>query len=151
MVHRAGGGSFGRFVVPRESGVEVVMKIESTNPIRAFKGRGTWLAIPALAGEGRVGRDRPVVAASIGNFGQAVAFAKGEDGHLHVDGEDPLVATGAATIALKVTDAMERGVLPEIGTAYVPLGNGALIVGIGAWSGPGLVILTGSNQAAPRA
>lgn len=166
----------------RAAGVEVVLKVETVNPIRAFKGRGTWLALEALAGEGRVGPTRPVVAASTGNFGQGLAFAarafgvpavvfadehanalkldrirsfgatviqQGRDfdaareaaathaeasgGHLLVDGEDPWVATGAATIALEVTDAVDRGAVPMPATAYVPLGNGALIVGIGAW------------------
>ena len=37
--------------------------------------RGTWIAIHALAGEGRIGPDRPVVCCSAGNFGQGVAYA----------------------------------------------------------------------------
>src|SRR5207247_133514 len=53
--------------------------------------------------------------------------------HLLVDGEDPWIATGAATIALELTDAADRGDLPALATAYVPLGNGALLVGMGAW------------------
>ena len=57
------------------AGVPIVVKVETVNPIRAFKGRGTWLAIEGLAGEGTIGPDRPVVAASTGNFGQGVAFA----------------------------------------------------------------------------
>jgi threonine dehydratase len=164
------------------AGTPVVLKVESVNPIRAFKGRGTWLAVQALAGEGRVGGDRPIVAASTGNFGQGLAYAarafgvsavvfadehanqtklgrirgfgatvvqRGRDfdaareaaaehaassgGYLLVDGEDPWVAAGAATIALEVGDGVVRGELPTPATAYVPLGNGALIVGIGAW------------------
>ena len=164
------------------AGRPVVLKVESTNPIRAFKGRGTWLAIEGLAGEGRVSPARPVVAASTGNFGQGVAyaarafgvpavvfadehanplklariqgygarvvqsgrdfdaareaaaaFAAAEDGYLLVDGQDPRVAAGAATIALELTDGVARGDLPPPATAYVPLGNGALLVGIGAW------------------
>jgi threonine dehydratase len=164
------------------AGIPIVLKIEALNPIRAFKGRGTWLAIEALAGEGTIDREHPVVAASTGNFGQGVAFAArafdvpavvfadehanpvkldrmrafgatvvqaGRDfdaareaaaafatergAHLLVDGQNPWVATGAATIALEVTDAIERGDLPTLATAYIPLGNGALLVGIGAW------------------
>jgi threonine dehydratase len=164
------------------AGALVVLKVESANPIRAFKGRGTWLAIEALAGEGAIGSGKPVVVASTGNFGQGVAyaarafgvpavvfadehanplklgrirgfgarviqagrdfdearaaaaaFAASEGGHLLVDGEDPHVAAGAATIAVELTDAAERGELPALATAYVPLGNGALLVGIGAW------------------
>lgn len=164
------------------AGVDVVLKVETVNPIRAFKGRGTWLAIAGLAGEGTVGPDRAVVAASTGNFGQGVAFAarahripavifadehanpakldrmrrfgatviqQGRDfdaareaseayadahgAFLLLDGADPRVAAGAATLALEVTDGVAAGDLPAIRTAYVPLGNGALIVGVGAW------------------
>ena len=56
-------------------GVPVVVKVETVNPIRSFKGRGTWLAVHGLAGEGRIGPDRPIVVASAGNFGQGVAYA----------------------------------------------------------------------------
>ena len=183
------------------AGIPIVLKVEALNPIRAFKGRGTWLAIEALAGEGRIGAGCPVVAASTGNFGQGVAFAArafgvpafvyadehanpvkldrirafgatvvqaGRDfdaareaaeafatergAHLLVDGQDPWVATGAATIALEVTDAIELGDLPELATAYVPLGNGALLVGIGAWlrhAAPGCRIVGVAATGAP--
>ena len=57
------------------AGVPIIVKVETVNPIRAFKGRGTWLAVAGLAGEGSIGPGRPVVAASTGNFGQGVAFA----------------------------------------------------------------------------
>src|SRR5258707_649906 len=57
------------------AGVPVVVKVETVNPIRAFKGRGTWLAIEGLVAQGTIGPERPVVAASTGNFGQGVAFA----------------------------------------------------------------------------
>jgi threonine dehydratase len=164
------------------AGTSVVLKVETLNPIRAFKGRGTWLAVEGLAGEGRIGPDRPIVAASTGNFGQGIAFAaralgvpaivfaderanplkldrirsfgaevhqQGRDfdaaraaaadfatargGHLIVDGQDPRIAAGAATVALELTEGAARDELPALATAYVPLGNGALLVGIGAW------------------
>jgi threonine dehydratase len=160
----------------------VVLKIEAVNPIRSFKGRGTWLAVEALVGQGRIAADRPVVAASTGNFGQGLAyaarafgvpavvfadehanpvkldrmralgarvvqagrdfdaareaaerFAREQSAHLLVDGQDPWIATGAATIAREVTDAVAAGQLPALDVAYVPLGNGALLSGIGAW------------------
>ena len=60
-------------------------------------------------------------------------FAAGEGLPLLVDGDDVLVAAGAATLALEVTDGVARGELPAIANAYVPLGNGALLVGVGAW------------------
>ena len=163
-------------------GVPVVVKVETVNPIRAFKGRGTWVAVHGLAGEGRIGSERPVVVASAGNFGQGVAYAaraigvpavvftsrnanrgkiarmralgatvieEGEDfddargaseryadehgGELLVDGDDPRIATGAATLALEITDAVDSGLLPAIAIASVPVGNGALIDGVGSW------------------
>lgn len=164
------------------AGRDVVLKVECLNPIRAFKGRGTWLVVQGLAGEGRIGPRRPVVAASTGNFGQGIAFAaraagvpaivfadahanplkldrirafgatviqQGRDfdeareaaasyaatgaGELVTDGADPRIAAGAATLAMELGDAAVAGTLPAPATAYVPLGNGALLVGVGAW------------------
>ena len=168
----------------RVAGLEVVVKVECVNPIRAFKGRGTWLAVEGLVGEGSVGPGRPAVAASTGNFGQGLAFAarahgvpavvfadehanpvkldlirsfgatviqEGRDfddaraaaaayaqahaAELVTDGQDPRIAAGAATLALEVTDAAAAAdaAIPMPAVAYVPLGNGALIVGVGAW------------------
>ena len=163
-------------------GVPVIVKIETANPIRSFKGRGTWIAVTALVGEGRIGADRPIACVSAGNFGQGVAYAaracgipavvftslnanrgkiermralgaevieSGEDfdaaraasevyGARHpvellVDGEDPRISTGAATMALEVTDAVLAGDLPAPVIVSVPVGNGALINGVGAW------------------
>ena len=184
------------------AGHPVVVKVETENPVGSFKGRGTWLAVRRLAAEGLVGRDRPVVVASSGNFGQGVAYAAraagvgavvfcdaavnpvkadriraldadlrlvgrdfdearaaseafAADGGLTllVDGDDVSVATGAATMALEVTDAIDRGELPPIANAYVPVGNGALIVGIGAWlrerGGEGVRVVGVQSEAAP--
>jgi threonine dehydratase len=163
-------------------GVPVVVKVETVNPIRSFKGRGTWVAVHGLAGEGRIGPDRPIVVASAGNFGQGVAYAarslgvvavvftsrnanrakvarmralgaevieSGEDfddardaseayatehgAELLVDGDDPRISTGAATLAVEITDAIDAGHLPALAVASVPVGNGALINGVGAW------------------
>ena len=163
-------------------GVPVIVKVETVNPIRSFKGRGTWIAVHGLAGEGRIGPDRPIVVASAGNFGQGVAYAAralsvravvftsrhanrgkiarmralgatvvedGEDfddargaseryaaehaAEILVDGDDPRISTGAATLAVELTDAIDAGVLPSIAVASVPVGNGALIDGVGSW------------------
>ena len=40
-------------------GVPVIVKVETDNPIRSFKGRGTWIAMAGLAGEGSIAADRP--------------------------------------------------------------------------------------------
>ncbi len=163
-------------------GVPVIVKVETVNPIRSFKGRGTWLAVHGLAGEGRIGPDRAILCVTAGNFGQGVAYAAralgircvvftsvhanraklgrmralgaevieaGEDfdaaraaadhyraAHdveLLVDGDDVRISTGAATLALEVTDAVAAGLLPAPVMASVPVGNGALINGVGAW------------------
>ena len=163
-------------------GVPVIVKVETVNPIRSFKGRGTWVAVRALAADGRIGAGRAVVCASAGNFGQGVAYAAramgipalvfasrranrakvarmralgaevveiGEDfdeargasevaardgaGHLLVDGEDPWISTGAATLALELSDAVGAGLLPSPAVVSVPVGNGALINGVGSW------------------
>jgi len=164
------------------AGTPVIVKVETANPIRSFKGRGTWIAVSALAGEGRIGPERPVVCVSAGNFGQGVAFAARElgipavvfcstranrgkvarmraldatvhetgddfdaardaseawatehDAELLVDGEDARISTGAATTAVEVTDAVAADDLPAPTTAVVPVGNGALLVGMGSW------------------
>jgi threonine dehydratase len=166
----------------RRLGVPVIVKVETVNPIRSFKGRGTWIVVDGLAEEGRVGPDRAIVAASAGNFGQGVAyaarplgipvvifasrnanagkvermralgatvmqvgedfddacagsqaFAAANDAELLVDGEDPRISTGAATMALELTDAVEAGRLPSPAVISVPVGNGALINGVGSW------------------
>jgi threonine dehydratase len=166
----------------RRLGAPVIAKIETANPVRSFKGRGTWIAISGLAGQGRIGPDRAVVCASAGNFGQGVAYAArafgigcvvfasrhanpgkvarmrafgaevvrvGEDFdaarvesetyaathelELLVDGDDPRIASGAATLALELTEAIAVGDLPSPLVAAIPVGNGALIDGVAAW------------------
>jgi threonine dehydratase len=51
-------------------GVSTVLKVESTNPIRSFKGRGTDFLLHEL-----VATDQGFVCASAGNFGQGMAYA----------------------------------------------------------------------------
>jgi threonine dehydratase len=183
------------------AGRPVVVKVESVNPIGAFKGRGTWLQMRRLAGEGRVGPDRACVVASTGNFGQGVAFAgralgvqvvvfahadanpikldrirrfgatvvatgrdfdeareasaryaTEHDATLVVDGELPSIAAGAGTLAVELTDAVAAGRLPRFGAAYVPVGNGALIVGVAAWlrsAAPDCRVIGVQSDAAP--
>lgn len=151
-------------------------KIETLNPIRSFKGRGTdwWMANLASS-------DQVIVAASAGNFGQGLAYAAarrhrrvvifsatsanprkldamrrlgaqvmlhGDDfdaakaaarayaqqhGGLFIeDGDDPLIAEGAGTIAKEICDALGvRGI--TLDALIVPLGNGALLTGMAVW------------------
>ena len=50
-------------------GCRLVVKVESLNPIRSFKGRGAELVLAGIAPGSRL------VCASAGNFGQAMAYA----------------------------------------------------------------------------
>ena len=155
---------------------KLLVKVETLNPIRAFKGRGTYWFLANLPSSGQ-----RLVAASAGNFGQGLARAAqkrgraltmfasihanplkieamqrfgaemilaGEDfdaakdaarafaaqhGHLYVeDGAHREVAEGAGTIALEMTRDLARR-RASVDTILVPLGNGALLTGVGTW------------------
>ena len=54
-----------------ELGCAVSIKLETANPVRSFKARGTELVASQLAGDG----PRAVVCASAGNLGQALAWS----------------------------------------------------------------------------
>jgi threonine dehydratase len=54
-----------------ELGCRVSIKLETANPVRSFKARGTELVASLLAGNG----SRAVVCASAGNLGQALAWS----------------------------------------------------------------------------
>ena len=82
----------------------------------------------------------------------AAAHARTTGAHLLVDGEDARIALGAGTLAVELTDAAGAGDLPLPATAYVPVGNGALIVGVGAWlraAAAGCRIVGIQSEAAP--
>src|SRR5919197_6562975 len=51
-------------------GVTTILKVETVNPIRSFKGRGTDFLLHEL-----VAPDRGFVCASAGDFGQGLAYA----------------------------------------------------------------------------
>jgi peptide deformylase len=53
-------------------GCAVTLKVETANPIRSFKGRGADYFLTRVTAAGDV---RPLVCASAGNFGQAMAYA----------------------------------------------------------------------------
>ena len=157
-------------------GCTLLAKVETLNPTRAFKGRGTDWFLSGLPAS-----HVPLVAASAGNFGQGLAYAarkrdrrtivfastaanpmkieamrrlgaevmlEGADfdaakvaaqefavakGFLFVeDGAHAAIAEGAGTIALEITRALERR-RQALDAILVPLGNGALLTGIGTW------------------
>lgn len=65
--------------------------------------------------------------------GAAADHVRRRGWHLLVDGEDPWIAIGAGSMAVELTDGIVAGDLPTLAALYVPVGNGALIGGIGAW------------------
>lgn len=152
-------------------GLNLVLKVETLNPIRSFKGRGADFFVQQQHSKNRL------VCASAGNFGQGMAYAcrahkiplsifaattanplkvarmkalgadvtlAGSDfdaakdagkayaselGLRYVeDGKDEAVSIGAGTIGLELSR------YPTVlDTVLIPLGNGALINGIGTW------------------
>jgi threonine dehydratase len=156
----------------RRLGCRVLLKVETVNPIRSFKGRGTDFYL-------RAAEHLPakLVTASAGNFGQGLAWAarsRGialdvyaaesanplkvarmrdlgatvhlggrdfDDAKAHArdhatregvpfveDGREPAIAEGAGSIAVELMTHPE-----SIATAIIPLGNGALLGGMGTW------------------
>ncbi len=174
----------------REIGRPVLLKAETLNPIRCFKGRGnSWFARQCKTGA-------RIVTASAGNFGQGTAYCgtraglkvtvvaaetanplkieamrrfgaevvlKGHDfdaAKAHAadlaratgaafleDGREPAIAEGAGTIALELLRSETKPA-----SIYVPVGNGALISGIAAWTkahAPDIKIVGVVPEAAP--
>ncbi|SMD03356.1 pyridoxal-phosphate dependent enzyme [Rhizobium sp. RU36D] len=157
-------------------GLRLLAKVETLNPIRSFKGRGTdwWLMNQPPSPD-------PIVSASAGNFGQGLAYAGAKHGRpviiyaatsanpgkieamrrlgaeVRLEGADfdaakgagrafaethgyafvedgalKEIAEGAGTIALELTEELTtRGL--SLDAIVVPLGNGALLTGIGSW------------------
>jgi threonine dehydratase len=61
------------------------------------------------------------------------AWAADHGAELLIDGDDVRISTGAATLALELTDAVAAGSLPAPAIVSIPVGNGALLNGVGAW------------------
>lgn len=173
LIHDAflGSPQFLTDTIGERAGCPVLVKVETCNPIRSFKGRGCGVLLATTD------PDREIVAASAGNLGQGLAYAARATGHrvtvvaaetaspLKVermrglgadvvlegddfdaakeharrraaasrswfveDGEHPELAVGAGTIGREL-DRWE-GDLERI---YVPVGNGALAIGVGTW------------------
>jgi threonine dehydratase len=148
-------------------GRDVLVKVETLNPIGSFKGRGTWLLAQKLDPASTW------VCATAGNFGQGLAYAArargarvhifaaadapqakldrmralgarvevsdasgaaareyagaSEDRILVVDGFDPAIAEGAATIGVELEAAA------PVDAVVVQIGDGALISGVARW------------------
>jgi len=153
-------------------GLRLILKVETINPIRSFKGRGADFLVSGLPA-GSPG----LVCASAGNFGQGMAyaarkrgiplvvlaaenanplklermrqfgadvrlagrdfdvakdhareFAEAAGGSYIEDGREPAISEGAGTIAVELDRWPVR-----FDFALVPLGNGALLAGMGTW------------------
>jgi threonine dehydratase len=139
----ASAGNFGQGVAyaGRQLGIPVVVFAATTaNP-------GKVAAMRRLGAEVRlVGEDFDAAR-------EGAAEHAAESGwHLLVDGQDPWIAIGAGTMALELTDGITAGVLPQLGSLYVPVGNGALIAGIGTWlrkAAPGMRVIGVQAAEAP--
>ena len=120
----ASAGNFGQGVAyaGRALGVPVVVFAASTaNPTKVDAMR-------------RLGADVRTVGDDFDAARVAAADHAAETGqHLLIDGQDPWISIGAGTIGIELTQAMATGELPPLGAFYVPVGNGALIAGIGTW------------------
>jgi threonine dehydratase len=157
----------------RSLGCTLTLKNETANPVGCFKGRGAEFFVARMLARGE---DAPLVCASAGNFGLALAYSSARRGlrltvfvsesaspvkvdairrygaRIVTSGRDFDAAKDAArTHAVKNGERfVEDGAEPEIsegagtiavelfaGARYdcilVPLGNGALLAGIGRW------------------
>lgn len=101
-------------------------------PVIVFAARTANVA--KLAAMRRLGADVRLAGKDFDAAREAAAtLASGSGWHLLVDGEDPRIAIGAGSVALELTDGASRGDLPPLAEVIVPVGNGALIGGIGTW------------------
>jgi threonine dehydratase len=152
--------------------LELVLKVETINPIRCFKGRGADLFVSRLPT-----RSPKLVCASAGNLGQGLAYAARKRGfevvvfaaetanplklermrqlkaevrvfgrdfdaakqqacafaqetgaHFVEDGRELAISEGAGTVAVELCLWPQR-----FDFVLVPIGNGALLSGIGRW------------------
>jgi threonine dehydratase len=172
-------------------GVTTILKVETINPIRSFKGRGTDYLLHRLGPQ-----PNGIVCASAGNFGQGMAFGarkrsvtmtvfaavsanplkvermralgatvvlEGKDFDEAKDGalqhasrtgafyvEDGLlgpISEGAGTVAYEL-----EGMDETLDACFVPLGNGALVNGMGTWlkrSTPSPIVIAVCPAGAP--
>lgn len=79
-----------------ESGLDLIVKDETDNPIRSFKGRGTGWFLANLEND-----KAPLVTASAGNFGQGLAYNAARDGR-------PLVVFASVNANPLKIEAMRR-------------------------------------------
>src|SRR5258706_252163 len=172
-------------------GVTTILKVETINPIRSFKGRGTDYLLHRL-GPHPAG----IVCASAGNFGQGMAFAARKrsvpmtvfaavnanplkvermralgatvvlEGTDFDEAKDGAIRHASRTGAFYVEDGLLGPISEGAGTVayelelmdgtldayFVPLGNGALVNGMGTWlkrSSPSPIVIAVCPTGAP--
>lgn len=158
-------------------GCSLTLKVETINPIRSFKGRGASVLVSRLVEVAGTAPRTPLVGASAGNWGQALAyacraaqwplvlfaaesanplkvermralgaevrlvgedfdaakqqaeaFARAQGWRMVADGLDVEASVGAGTIGLELCAGGA-----SYDTVLMPLGNGAMLTGIGRW------------------
>ena len=89
----------------RALGCRIVLKVETMNPIRCFKGRGTDLVVAHLAdGNGA----KSAICASAGNLGQGLAFSGRRRG------VEPIVVAAAAANPMKLVRIRDLGAVVHL-------------------------------------
>jgi threonine dehydratase len=104
-------------------GREVVVKVETLNPIGSFKGRGTWLLARTLD------PTQTWVCATAGNFGQGLAYAaraRGAAVHAFVSPDVPEAKVGGMRALGARVETAERP--QSAARAYVAAAAGRLLV-----------------------
>jgi threonine dehydratase len=110
----------------------------------AYAGRALGVPVVVFAAEtanrakvaamGRLGADVRLAGEDFDAAREAAAAHAAQSGwELLIDGADPWITIGAGTMACELTDGVAGGVLPALGAIYVPVGNAALVNGIGTW------------------
>jgi threonine dehydratase len=120
----ASAGNFGQGVAYAGRSMEIPVVVFAAQTAN----RGKVAAMSRLGAEVRlVGEDFDAARQA------AAAYAAESEWELMIDGADPWIAIGAGSMAGELTDAVAAGALPALRAVYVPVGNGALIGGIGVW------------------
>lgn len=139
----ASAGNFGQGVAyaARSMGVPVIVFA----PVNANRAK--------VAAMSRLGAEVRLAGEDFDAAREAAAAQSAQSGwELLVDGADPWIAIGAGTIACELTDAVAAGDLPALGAVYVPVGNAALVNGIGVWmrsAAPGTRVIGVQAAGAP--
>lgn len=120
----ASAGNFGQGVAYacRAMGIRVIVLAATTaNPMKVAAMRRLGADVQTLGEDFDAAREA------------AAGLAAERHWHLLIDGADPWISIGAGTLALELTDGVASDDLPPLDRLYVPVGNGALIAGIGTW------------------